>query len=58
MLYDDNAFEMGLARKKISGRRRENTVGKRYGAKQSEVIFFGELLKDGFVCVSVVENGG
>ena len=46
------------ARKKFSGRRWENTVGKRYGANQREVIFFGELLEDGFVCVSVVENGG
>lgn len=36
----------------------KNTVGKWYGAKQREVIFFGELLKGGFVCVSVVENGG
>ena len=42
----------------IIGALHENTVGKRHGAKQREVIFFGELLEDGFVCVSAVENRG
>ena len=41
----------------IIGALHENTVAKRHGAKQREVIFFGELLENGVVCVSIVGNG-